>query len=374
MRIPLFNLARAEQLISEDLDRRWRALRQNTAFVGGPEVEQFEGSWADYLGEGSQCVAVANGTDAIELALRALEVRSGDEVLVPAYTFVATASAVALAGATPVMVDVEAETLNIDFDCAESLVGERTVGVIGVHLYGNPCDLDRATSFANKHGLWLVEDAAQAHGARWCGEGAEWRKVGSFGHLTTWSFYPSKNLGCFGDGGAVTGRDSELIDRVRKLANHGRIEHYWHGMVGRNSRLDAVQAAVLNCRLPHLDQNNERRRQVASRYLQAAESLSSVSTLAVDDRAEPVFHQFTVRVEGRDQVQQQLADRGIGTAVHYPAPLHTQPLWRGRSEVVRGGYPEAEVAAQEVLCLPMFPELTDAEVDEVIDALSNIFS
>lgn len=441
MSVALFNLSRAEQRIADELDRRWARLREGTAFVGGAEVKEFEAAWAEFLDpEGDiGCVGVASGTDAIELPLRALGVGPGDEVLVPAYTFVGTASAVALAGATPVMVDVEPATLNLDFDRAGELVGERTVGVIGVHLYGHPCDLDRALEFTDKHGLWFIEDAAQAHGARWAprpssdgsdgrdgsdgsdgrsvGEGPcappgaggddgvpaprtpargddernvtargdderkgtargsdeGWRRVGTFGDLATWSFYPSKNMGCFGDGGAVTGRDGELLERVRKLGDHGRIEHYWHGMVGRNSRLDALQAAVLNCRLPLLDDDNARRREVAARYREAIEELDGIEALAVDERAEPVFHQFTVRVKDRDAVKERLAEAGIGTAIHYPAPLHTQPLWRDREEVVRGSYPEAERAAREVLCLPMFPELTDEEVGEVVEALEKVF-
>lgn len=396
----LFNLSRAERRIAEELDRRWARLREGTAFVGGAEVKEFEQAWAAFLGEGSECVAVANGTDAIELVLRALGVKAGDEVLVPAWTFVATASAVALAGATPVMVDVEESTLNLDWERAEELVGERTVGAIGVHLYGHPCDLDRAAEFCQRHGLWLVEDAAQAHGARWrtgeipaprtptpgpppitpagAGRGDDgWRRVGTFGELATWSFYPSKNLGCFGDGGAVTGRDAGLVERVRKLADHGRQEHYWHDRVGRNSRLDALQAAVLNCRLPLLDADNARRRKVAGRYREAIEGLDGIETLSVDERAEPVFHQFTVRITGagersRDRIKERLAELEIGTAIHYPAPLHVQPLWKDRAEVVRGSYPEAERAAAEVLCLPMFPELEDGEVEEVVDALARV--
>ena len=375
VRVPLFNLSRAEERIAADLNERWSRLRAATAFVGGAEVAEFESSWAQFLDPSEQtgCVAVANGTDAIELALRAFQVHPGDEVLVPAYTFVATASAVALAGGTPVMVDVDAATLNLDFDLAEELVTERTVGVIGVHLYGQPCDLHRAAEFTAKHGLWLLEDAAQAHGARWRGQ-----RVGTLGHLATWSFYPSKNLGCFGDGGAITGTDPELVATVRRLADHGRIEHYWHGLVGRNSRLDGLQAAVLNARLPLLDDDNQRRREVAAIYRSTIDSLAGIEALAVDERAEPVFHQFTVRVTGengdRDRVKEQLAEAGIGTAIHYPAPLHTQPLWKDRSDVVRGSYPVAERAAAEVLCLPMFPEIENHEVEAVVEVVESILS
>ncbi len=366
MKVPVFNLSRAEQRIAVELDRRWADARQRTAFVGGDEVAEFEAAWSQFLDpvDPVGCVGVANGTDALELSMRALEIMPGDEVLVPDFTFVATASAVALAGGTPVLVDVDPKTLNINFDQAETLVNERTVGYIGVHLYGCPYDLDRGAEFAKRHGLWVIEDAAQAHGARWDGA-----RVGALGDLATWSFYPSKNLGCFGDGGAVTGRDDALVQRVRKLADHGRQEHYWHDRVGRNSRLDGLQAAVLNARLPTLDADNERRRSIAARYREVIEPLPTITALSVEDRAEAVFHQFTILVEDRDRTKEELAELGIGSAIHYPAPLHVQPLWKVRPEVVCGDYAVAVRAAQQVLCLPMFPELTDEEVETVADAL-----
>ena len=371
MNVPVFNLSRAEQRIAKDLDRRWSDLRDRTAFVGGSEVAEFEAAWAQFLDPqgNTGCVGVANGTDALELALRAFDIGPGDEVLVPDFTFVATASAVALVGATPVLVDVDPATLNLDFDAAESLVSERTVGYIGVHLYGSPYDLDRGAEFAKRHGLWVLEDAAQAHGASW-----QERNVGTFGDLATWSFYPSKNLGCFGDGGAVTGPREDLLDKVRRLADHGRQEHYWHDRVGRNSRLDGLQAAVLNARLPLLNKDNDRRRDIASRYAAAIANRPEMRVLTQDSRGRGVFHQFVVLVDERDQAKEQLAEMGIGSAIHYPAPLHIQPLWRVRPEVVRGEYSVAVRAAKEVLCLPMFAELTEAEVEAVVAALNRLKS
>jgi dTDP-4-amino-4,6-dideoxygalactose transaminase len=291
------------------------------------------------------------------LALRALELEPGDEVIVPAFTFIATAGAVSWLGGRPVFCDVEPQTLNIDIDDVAEKVSDRTVGVIGVHLYGRPFDAPRLKELCEERGLWLVEDAAQAHGARLGGT-----RAGSFGDLATWSFYPSKNLGCFGDGGAVTGDSEELLGRVRKLANHGRSQHYFHDAVGINSRLDSVQAAVLNCRLPLLEQSNARRRQIAARYSERFGSLAGLRLLIDAMDSEPVHHQFAILLEARDDLKDHLADRGIGSAVHYPHGLHQQPAF---ADLEPGDCPVSTKAALDVLCLPVFPELTDDEVERV---------
>jgi len=360
--VPMFDLGRAVARIESELDRRWRRLLAATAFVGGEEVREFERAFAEDH-EVEHCVGVANGTDALVLALRAHCVGPGDEVVVPGFTFVATAAAVLLAGATPVFADVRPDSLNLDLEDVARRLTSRTVGVIGVHLYGNPFDLDAAGELCAGRGLWLIEDAAQAHGARWRG-----RPVGGFGSLATWSFYPSKNLGCFGDGGAVTTNDPELARRVRLLANHGATARYHHELVGGNSRLDALQAAVLNCRLPLLAGDNERRRQVAARYREHLAGAREVTALPEPRDATPVWHQFTVLCERRDALQAFLAGRGIGSATHYPEPLHRQPAFAHL-----GAPPALEVAedvARRVLCLPMFAELTDEEVAAVGRALA----
>jgi dTDP-4-amino-4,6-dideoxygalactose transaminase len=366
MPVPQFNLSRAAGRIEDELWSRWKNVLGRTAFVGGPEVETFEAAFADYLGA-SGCVGVANGTDALELALRALDLRPGDEVIVPAYTFIATAVSVVLCGGRPVFVDVEPDTLNIDPARVAESVTPRTVGVIGVHLYGRPCDLNGLTAICEANDLWLIEDAAQAHGARY--EGA---RVGTFGRLATWSFYPSKNLGCFGDGGAITGDDEALLARVRSLSNHGRQDHFTHGEPGRNSRLDALQAAVLNCRLPLLDADNARRREIAAAYRGALSGLPGLRLLEDPPFAESVFHQMTVLHEERDAVREHLAGLGIGTAIHYPRALHRQKAL----EQVAGGVdvPVAEQAPDRVLCLPMFAELSDEEVGEVCEAMRSFRS
>jgi len=355
----------AEELRPELL-ARWQDLLARTAFVGGAEVEAFEAAFARYL-DAPGCVAVANGTDALVVALHALGVRPGDEVLVPAFTFFATAEAVVWAGAVPVPVDVEPDTFNINVEDAASRSTARTVGMIPVHLYGQPCDLDAALALCRKRGWWLLEDAAQAQGARWRG-----RRVGGFGALAGWSFYPSKNLGCFGDGGAVTGADVDALARVRLLANHGRVEHYRHGAVGTNSRLDALQAAVLNLRLVRLDADNERRVALVERYRAGLADVGDLRLPVVPEGAEPVWHQLTVRTAARDRLRQHLHERSIGSAIFYPMPLHQQPALAAHVPPDLE-LPASEAAAREVLSLPLYPQLLESQVDEVCAAVRDFF-
>ncbi|HET9766143.1 MAG TPA: DegT/DnrJ/EryC1/StrS family aminotransferase [Thermoanaerobaculia bacterium] len=366
MRIPHFDLKPAAAELAPELLARWSDLLARTSFVGGAEVESFEKAFADYLG-GPDCVAVANGTDALVVALHALGLRPGDEVLVPSLTFFATAEAVVWAGGVPGPVDVDAASFNVDVADAEARATSRTVGMIPVHLYGQPCDLDAALALCGRRGWWLIEDAAQAHGATWRG-----RKVGTFGALAGWSFYPSKNLGCFGDGGAVTGADTGALARVRTLANHGRLEHYRHGAVGTNSRLDALQAAVLNLRLTRLERDNARRAALVARYRESLAGVGDLRFAAVPAEASPVWHQLTVRTAARDGLRQHLLDAGIGSATFYPIPLHQQPalvplLPAGLS------LPASEAAAREVLCLPLYPQLSESQVDEVCDAVRGFY-
>lgn len=367
MKIPALRLDRARDRIADQVAERWRGVIENTAFVLGPEVAAFEQAYAGYVGAAG-CVGVANGTDALVVALRALDLAPGDEVIVPAFSFFATAEAVVLAGGTPVYADVDAATLNLSAADAERRVSERTVGVIGVHLYGRPFDHGGLSELCRRHGLWLVEDAAQAQGAAWHG-----RRVGTLGTLACWSFYPTKNLGAWGDAGAVTGPDSELLERVRRLANHGQVGRYQHAEVGTNSRLDSLQAAVLNCRLPLLDDDNRRRGELACRYWGALDGVGDLTLPQDPPETVCVYHQLTVRTAQRDALAAHLAERGIGSAVHYPAPLHTMPASAPADGSAPPSLPVAEAAAREVLCLPMFPELTDAEVDEVCAAVGDFF-
>jgi dTDP-4-amino-4,6-dideoxygalactose transaminase len=367
-RVPYLDLGRARRRIAAPLAERWQRILDENAYVLGPEVREFEREYAAFLGVES-CVGVGNGTDALLLCLRALGVGAGDEVIVPAFSFFATAEAVLLAGGRPVFADVDAATLNLDPADAAARVTARTVGVLGVHLYGRPFDVDGVQRICDQHGLWMVEDAAQAHGALYGG-----RRVGGCGRLAAWSFYPTKNLGCYGDGGAVTGNDRELMERLRRLANHGQASRYHHVEVGVNSRLDSLQAAVLNCRLPLLDADNARRRELAGRY---AAGLAGAGDLALPpDLADsvPVYHQLTVRTNHRDALMRSLAEQGIGSSIHYPSPLHLQPALREIPELAEPAeLPVATAAAAQVLCLPMFPELADQEVDAVCAAVREFF-
>ncbi|HEV7667912.1 MAG TPA: DegT/DnrJ/EryC1/StrS family aminotransferase [Thermoanaerobaculia bacterium] len=368
MNVPFLDLTRTVARLQPELDRRWRGILDTTGFILGREVKEFEQGFAHYLGVAA-CAGLANGTDALILPLRVLGVKPGDEVLVPAFSFFATAEAVALVGGVPIFVDVDPETLNISPEDASARITDRTVGMIAVHLYGRPFDVDAICRVCDSHGLWLMEDAAQAHGARWRG-----KRVGGFGRIAAWSFYPTKNLGAFGDAGAVTGNEPELVEKTRRQGNHGQAERYTHLEIGTNSRLDSLQAAVLNCRLALLDEDNARRRTIAARY---AERFAGVGDLRLPpDRpeVESVYHQFTLRTERRDDLLKHLAGKGIGASVHYPSPLHHQPAFAERfAASPMPDLPLATAAGRQVLCLPIFPELTDDEVDAVADAVVGFF-
>jgi dTDP-3-amino-3,4,6-trideoxy-alpha-D-glucose transaminase len=366
MTIPYLDLARTRARIDAQLQERWRRILDSNAFVLGPEVREFEQSFADYL-DVDACAGLANGTDALLIALQVLGLKPGDEVIVPAFSFFATAEVVALLGGVPVFADVDPETLNLDARDAAARVTSHTVGVIGVHLYGRPFDVDAVLDLRGRHGLWLVEDAAQAQGARWRG-----KRVGGFGRLAAWSFYPTKNLGCFGDGGAVTGDEPVLVDRARRFGNHGQTSRYHHVSLGTNSRLDSLQAAVLNCRLPLLDRDNARRRAIAAMYLERLAGVGDLRFPKDPPEAEPVYHQMTLLTARRDELMRYLAGLGVGSSIHYPTPLHTQPALAGRIPDP-GALPVATAAARDCLCLPIFPELKDDEVEVVSDAVRSFF-
>jgi len=365
--VHILDLGRVRQRIATQLDERWRRILDQTSFVLGPEVKEFEAAFAAYLGV-EACVGLANGTDALIIGLRALGLKPGDEVIVPAFSFFATAEAVAWLGGKVVFCDVDPESLNLSPADVEARVTERTVGIIGVHLYGRPFDVDALLDLCQRRGLWLLEDAAQAHGAEWKG-----KRVGGFGQLAAWSFYPTKNLGCFGDGGAVTGNDRALVQHVFSLANHGQTVRYTHHEIGTNSRLDSLQAAVLNCRLELLDADNARRGEIACKYHGAFAGVGDLRLIPDPPGTRTVYHQFTVRTAQRDELMAHLKERGIAAAVHYPSPLHHQPAMKGLVEVRDGDLPVSTAAALEVLCLPVFPELTNAEVEAVSGAVREFF-
>ncbi|GIG61514.1 aminotransferase [Longispora fulva] len=342
----------------------WDRLLDEGQFIGGRAVEQFERSWAQYCGT-SHAVGVANGTDALQLTLMALGVGPGDEVVVPTNTFVATAEAVVLAGARPRFADVSPYTLQLTPETVEAAVTPRTRAVIVVHLYGQTADMDRICRFADGAGLTVVEDAAQAHGATWRG-----RRAGSIGAAGCFSFYPGKNLGAFGDAGAVVTSDPDLADRLLCLRDHGRAtgSHHEHVAVGMNSRLDAVQAVVLSAKLARLDAWNEARRAVAARYAEAFE-YGPVRLVEETPGTRGVYHLAVVRVPHRDLVQRRMAALGVQTGVHYPVPCHEQ---EGMRRYATRPLPVAELAAREVLSLPVFPHMGEEHVLRVCKALAEV--
>lgn len=359
--IPLLDLAEINRAVSAEIDLAWRDIRGHGRYVGGVEIELFESAFADFCGvEGA--VGVANGTDALELVLLGLGIGPGDEVIVPGNTFIATVEAVCAVGAVPIFVDVLEDTLLIDPDAVASEVTPRTAAVMAVHLYGRMADMDRLLAVTGRHGLALIEDAAQAHGARWTG-----RRAGGSGHVAGFSFYPGKNLGALGDGGAVTSNDRELLGRIRRIADHGRssTDRHRHDLRGRNSRLDTLQAAVLSIKLPHLDGQNSHRRAVMAEYRAALPP--HVVPVADDPRSESVHHLAVVRARDREGAIRALEEAGIGWGIHYPVPCHLQPAF---AEFTRAALPVTEAAAGRILSLPMSPTMTIAQVRRVASVLT----
>lgn len=365
--IPLVDLGAQYAVIRDELQRAVDDVFQSGTFVLGPQAKAFETEFAAACGV-PYAVGVGNGTDALTLALRALDVGPGHEVIVPASSFVATAEAVCLVGARPIFADVSPETLTLTPAAAAACVTQRTRAIIAVHLYGHPAEMDALEVLARQHGLALVEDAAQAHGARFRG-----MPVGSLGTAACFSFFPSKNLGAPGDAGIVVTNDSLLAQRVRRLANHGRGagEKYTHAVVGTNSRLDEIHAACLRVKLGRLTGWNQRRRAIAQRYDARLRAHPALTLQVVSPQAEPVYHLYVIRTARRDELAKKLARRGIATGVHYPAPLHLLEAFAGLG-YRRGDFPVSERAAAEVLSLPMYPEMTDRQVDEITNAISQI--
>mgnify|MGYP001199726480 FL=1 len=344
----------------DDLEAAFRRVMRSGQFVGGPEVAAFEAEAAAYLGV-AHAIGVNSGTDALVIALRALGVGPGDEVLTTPFSFFATAEAVASVGATPVFVDVDERTFNLDPSLVEAAVTPRTRVILPVHLYGRPADMDAIMNVAERHGLKVVEDCAQSFGASWRG-----RKTGSIGHVGAFSFYPTKNLGGFGDGGLITTDDDGVAKTARMLRDHGSERRYENVMLGYNSRLDALQAALLRVKLPRVDAWNERRRDVARRYGELLADIADV--VAPEITPEHVFHQYTVRVLGgrRDAVRERLERAGVATMVYYPAPIHRSPVFANA-----GAYcPTSDDLSGEVLSLPIGPFLDPTAQQTVVAALA----
>jgi dTDP-4-amino-4,6-dideoxygalactose transaminase len=345
-----------------EIDLAVRRVLESGRYVLGAEVESFEGEFAEFCGA-RHCVGVANGLDALYLGLSALGIGPGDEVVVPANTYIATWLAVSRCGARPVPVEPEPGSFNLDPDRVEAALTRRTRAILPVHLYGRPAELDRILDIGRRHAIPVLEDAAQAHGAAYRG-----RRIGAHGAAVAWSFYPTKNLGAFGDAGAVTTNSAELADRIRLARNYGSRIRDLNEVQGHNSRLDPMQAAILRVKLRHLDAWNARRREIAALYLRSIDN-PQVACPAVPDGAEHAWHLFVVRASDRDGLRRGLAADGIETLVHYPVPPHLQKAYE-MLEHGRGAFPIAERMAGEVLSLPMGPHTTPQEAQRVIDCVN----
>ena len=359
--VPFLDLRAAYEELKAEVDDAVSRVLGSGYYLLGKELEAFEKEFAEYL-DVRHCVAVGSGLDALHLALRALGVGQGDEVLVPSNTYIATWLAVSYAGAVPVPVEPDERTYNIDPEKLEAAITDRTRAIIPVHLYGQPADMDPILEVARKHNLWVLEDAAQAHGASYKG-----KRVGGLGDIAGWSFYPGKNLGAFGDGGAVTTNNGEFADRVRVLRNYGSRTKYFNEVRGFNSRLDEIQAAVLRVKLKHLDGWNRRRLQIAELYRRELEGCDLILPY-VPEWAEPAYHLFVVRSGQRDALHQYLETQGIGTLIHYPVPPHLQQAYC-EIGLAAGTLPISERIHQEVLSLPIGPHVTEAQVETVTRAV-----
>lgn len=362
MKIPFVSFKPMEKELDKELRSAFERVYTNSWYIEGKEDEAFEKAFAEYC-TAEYCIGCGNGLDALMLSLKALGIKSGDEVIVPSNTYIATALAVTYVGAKPVFVEPDIRTYNIDASKIEEKITAKTKAIMPVHLYGQPCEMDKIMEIAKKHNLIVVEDCAQAHGALYKG-----KRIGSFGDAAGFSFYPGKNLGALGDAGAAVTNNKEIADKVRALGNYGSDYKYHHIYQGNNSRLDEMQAAFLSAKLPILDKMNEERRRIAKMYIEGIKNPDIILPYVIED-AVPVWHIFAVRTERRDELAQYLADNGIGTNKHYPIPMHMQECYKDLG-IKEGELPIAEEISRTELSLPMFYGMTDEEVSFVIDIIN----
>jgi dTDP-4-amino-4,6-dideoxygalactose transaminase len=363
MMIPFLDLKSIQRTQRAELLAAFERVLDSGWYILGDEVQQFEHEYASFCGT-KHCVGLGNGLDALSLLMRALDIGRGDEVIVPSNTYIATWLAVTHVGATPVPVEPDRHTFNMDPGRIRTAITDRTRAIIPVHLYGQPADMDPILDVARNHGLRVVEDAAQAHGARYKG-----RRIGAHGDAVAWSFYPGKNLGALGDGGAVTTNDRTIDSRLRELRNYGSIRKYHNSSIGYNSRLDELQAAMLRVKLPQLNSCNQHRARIARHYIDGLTGLG-LQLPVVPEFADVAWHLFVVRYPQRDALAKKLADSGIGTMIHYPVPPHLQPAYFHMG-LARGTLPISESIHEQVLSLPIGPTQTDADTQHVINAIRN---
>ncbi len=373
MKIQMVDLKGQYDKIKEEVNAGIQECLDNTAFINGPAVKEFQKDFEQYLGV-KHVIPCANGTDALQIAMMALDLQPGDEVLCPAFTYVATAEVIGLLGLKPVMTDVTPDTFCIDTNNLENYITPRTKAIVPVHLYGQSADMEKIMAFAEKHNLFVIEDNAQAIGSDYTFSNGEKKKTGTIGHIGCTSFFPSKNLGCYGDGGAIMTNDDHLATKIRMIANHGQEKKYYHKVLGCNSRLDTIQAAVLRVKLKHLDEYSAARNLMASYY---DENLSGIPGLEIPVRAANsthVFHQYTLKIAGdrRDELQRYLAEKDIPSMIYYPLPLYKQEAFM---RYVPEGFnlPVTEKLCKEVISLPVHTEFNQEVQDYIISEIKNFF-
>ena len=374
-KIPPVDLTRQYRVISEETTQTVIDILNSGRYIGGAAVTTFEQEFADYLGV-AKCVGCNSGTDALYMALRALNIGQGDEVITTPFTFMATAEVITRVGAKPVFIDIEANTFNFDLEQIEAAITPKTKAIIPVHLFGQPVDMKRLMEIAQAHNLYVIEDCAQATGAKWDGQ-----KVGSIGHIGCFSFFPTKNLGGCGDGGALTTNDEAILSSVKMLREHGLKTRYRHELIGLNSRLDAIQAAILTIKLRYLDSWNFQRQQAADYYQKLLQAVSEIKLPQALPGGKSVWNQYTIRIKEqeedkeplRDRLRQQLAEVGVISMIYYPLPLHLQPVYDNLG-YQKGQLPVSEQAACEVLSLPMFPGISGEEQEQVAYSLKDCLS
>lgn len=367
MNIPFIDLKTQFHALESELMPKIRAVMEQSSFILGGPVAEFEKNFAAY----SECkhgIGVASGLDGIKLALRALDIGPGDEVITAANTFIATALGISSVGATPVLVDCDAHYYNIDPAKIEAAITPRTKAIMPVHLYGQPAEMEPIMDIARRHKLRVIEDASQAHGARYKG-----KRAGSFGDIAAFSLYPGKNLGAYGDGGIITTNDDALADKMLTLRNYGSKVKYHHLVKGENSRLDTIQAVVCDVKLKHLDAGNVKRRAAAARYTERLSGMKDVITPPLLPNAEHVFHLYVIRVPRREALMEHLKKNGVGTIIHYPIPIHLQDAYADAGWT-NGMFPVTEKYAHEILSLPIFPDISGPQIDHVVASVRSFFN
>ena len=366
-KIPFVDLKLQLSSIRKEIDDNLNDVLDNTAFILGPWAKKFEEEFASFIGV-KHCIGCGNGTDALILAMRAMDINSGDEVITVTNSFIATGEAISDVGAHPVFVDPDQDNYLMTASSLEAAITEKTKLIVPVHLYGQTADMDPILEIARKHGIKVLEDSAQAHGAKNRG-----RNAGTMGDIATFSFYPGKNLGAFGDAGAVVTNDDQLAAKVKLLRNHGSKDKYYHHLSGYNSRLDGIQAAVLSVKLKHLESWNARRREIAAIYQRELQEVKKIKLPKAEDYNQPIWHLYVIQVPERAKVKEALASKGIASGIHYPVPLHEQPVYENL-EYKPDDLPNAHKAAPRLLSLPIYPELTDQQCLYICESLKEIIS